>query len=70
MNHKEYIKKLRQKRKGKVNQIQKYFETYYPNLKLTYSIGNMIKIKYKGKIFIKEKRRRKTKKWMKIILLK
>lgn len=50
MNHKEHIKKLRQKRKGKITQIQKYFETYYPNLKLKYSIGNIIKIRCNGKI--------------------
>lgn len=49
MNEKEYLRKLRLKRKAKVNQIQKYFETYYPSLKLKYSVGNVIKVRYKNK---------------------
>lgn len=47
---KQEVRRLQQKRKGKINQIQRYFETYYPSLKLKYCVGNNIRIKYKGEI--------------------
>lgn len=50
MKKSDYIKKLKLKRKTKVNKILEYFNEYYPNLKLRCQIGNTVKVKYRGRL--------------------
>lgn len=50
MDNKEYIKKLKKKRKTKITKILEYFDKYYPNIKLQFQMGKTIKVKHQGKL--------------------